>query len=275
MTSGREGPGSMDANAWDRSAEVYARVTPEISYYVDTARAISVRISAVHHSRILELGCGSNGLVLHQIIDPTVKNYTCNDQSEEMLRVLSLSCMDQRVMFIAADAADIAKHVRARFDVVVINNAIWMFQLKETLDAILQALAPNGRIFFTIAEWDLAASPSLNSPRRYVELDAALEKQGFPAKIRRGSETKRTMHELLSMIEKSGMRVGSVQECTSRMSNGDWRRFYSIPAILDKSLPQVPGCHRARVIDEAFGPNAEEWADDFRWILVEVKAAGE
>lgn len=261
----------MDSDGWDESAGVYAEVTRAISYYRDTADAIVARGLELAPLGVLELGCGSNGLVLGPMLRTPLQRYVSTDRSQSMVDVLARSVSDPRAEFVACDAAEIREHVQGAFDLIVANNAIWMFNLGDTITGLRDLSRVGSTMLFTIAEWDLAGSYE-TLPTRYEHLNRALREMGLPAKEHAGSMRKLSSPDIESALSGAGWTLSHVQGNYSRMGEHDWANFYAIPAILGKSIPAAKD-RSDELISRAF-ENGEHWADDLAWSLFEAERKG-
>jgi SAM-dependent methyltransferase len=258
---------------WTPSAELYASLAPQISYYAETARAI-VDLAAPRSARVaMSVGCGSSAYLERLLLDRMnrLEVLYCVDISRGMIDTLRARLKDPRVVFLCHSADDLDSSGISDIECAVCSSAIWLFNLDRALPAISRVLTLGGTLTFSIAEWDLADSPArIGSARRYGLIDDELARQGHPPKQSRGSQDKMPRADLYRALLSAGLsRTSEVNGATS-MTGRDWRHFYSIPAIAARSIPHVPTQVGLQVLGDAMSRfKADDNADDLHWTIIQ------
>jgi SAM-dependent methyltransferase len=226
---------------WDQSAERYAVLAPRIPFYQLTARLAVERADVRPGMSVLDLGCGSAGLVTRRILEvcPSVRQIICADTSLPMLEECRKRLATPKVRFVHCPAEDIGDVLGDHLDRVVCNAAIWHFDLERSLRSVRSTLVASGKLLFTIAEWDLVLPEDTVNPK-YRAIDEELRARGLPPKPSHGSRVKLSEEQLRSACAAAGYEVTEVRHFAAPMGPQDYELFYRIPAIAARSLPQLP-----------------------------------
>ena len=136
------------------TARRYKVFTEKTTMYQELSQ-VMVKLAGIQPGmRVLDLGCGTG--VTTQAILTALKGQgqvLALDISAPMLDVAREKISSEQVMFIQADAAEVAKIISEPVDRMVCNSVFWQFRHKlEVLTALHQVLSPEGRFVFNAPE---------------------------------------------------------------------------------------------------------------------------
>jgi SAM-dependent methyltransferase len=187
---------------WYSSAKVYAELAPKISAYNITADRL-IQLSRIKNGEaIIDLGCGSSGLLINKILskEPEVTVIYGVDISKEMLNVLNENIVsNSRIKLLHCAAERIQLFLEHKVDRILINSAIWLFSLPDVFVSARNVLNDDGLLVFNIAEWDFILDKSEGRARRGM-IDEVLYSHNFTPKRSCGPRTKMTVDELCGIL---------------------------------------------------------------------------
>jgi SAM-dependent methyltransferase len=259
-------------NIWDMGAEIYAELTPRISFYQEISEKVFDFFDNLNVINICDLGCGSSGLIAGKILEkcPNIEHIYCIDSSKKMIEVLSNNIKSSKIKIYNADAEKFAYLIDAKIDVFIINSAFWLFYTKKTLKEISDCLNNNGKVIFNIAEWDYRF-PNHSLHPKYKAIDEELKKEKLKIEKSRGSKNKISEKKLTDFLRKEGFLIRSKEIFDIVVTKKDWLNFYSIPSISKRSLPELPEEFGMRILKNAISKMPDNEFPGLKWIFFEIE----
>jgi SAM-dependent methyltransferase len=241
----------IPAGVWDAGAAEYAAVSPELPLYRETAEALVALCEPKRDAVAIDLACGSSCIVTRRLLAHPLApaRIYCVDYSAGMLAAAAPLLRDPRLRGIVSAAEELDRNVGEPAGAVYCNSALVLFDLERALEAIARALAPGGRLAFSIAEdWTGESSPA--SPK-YEAIDRELAARGLPPKPHRSLPSKLSQSALERALRAAGFALEARQSLDVRTTPRDLRAFYSIPSFATMSLPQLPVAEAREVLRAA------------------------
>jgi len=259
---------------WRDSADIYAKLAPKISFYRETSEQIVAMASLGKGMSVVDLGCGSACLstteMLHYV--PALKVIYCVDISEEMLMAAQRRVRSNIVEFIRCSAEDLDRILPEKVDRIICNSALWLFDLPRVLQAVRKVLLPTGFFLFNIAEWDFDfQEEAVSCDPKYEAIDRQLALHGLPKKQSRGAMIKLSVKQLQDILNDNGLCIIGSYRYTVSVSATDWLYFYQIPAIVKRSLPNIPLNIALGVLREAMDSLKKSNLLPIKWIAYKSK----
>lgn len=242
MTERRAYQRNNDQDLWDESADRYSALAPRISFYHQTNRRIAELVSCQAGMNVLEVGCGSTGLLASYLIQTCsdLGRLICIDTSKRMIEIATMQVCHPKLTFVQGDLTTLRLKTNLAFDCILVNSAF--FWTQDPLSFFMQVsevLSPAGQFIFSLAEWHYEFGESANNNPKYAVIQRQLRKRNLHLWATRRSMVKLTLNQIVESVVASGMSVESIVEFETPVSLEDWKAFYRIPAIAKRSLPQV------------------------------------
>lgn len=254
---------------WDDSAELYARLAPQISFYRETVRRIVAAAGLLPGMVVVDLASGSSGMLEHEVqrCVPDIQRLYCTDSSHRMLEVARSNINWEKVEFVVSRAEELHERLPAPVDLVLCNSSVWHFALDLAVDEIAFSLKPRGAFVFTLGEWDIQGS-GVESNVRYEAIDEELRRRSLPPKPSRGSKRKLRLGDLQELLMAKGFCSVRREEFLIEVSAEDFYSFYQIPAIVRQSLPQLQEEIARDVLLKAMSTLLGRKLPPMRWMVV-------
>lgn len=252
---------------------MYADLSPQISFYRSTSSLILDFTQMTDCDTIIDLGCGSSGLVATKALQkfPALTRIYCIDSSGRMIDECRRRVSSARASFIRAYAEDFDSKVPERVDLVLVNSAFWLFNLSKCLLATHRALKDTGLLVFNFAEWDYEFPREGAEPKYYEAIEKEMAKRGLSIQKRRGSQRKYAHAEINEHLEQSGFKIIGLEEFEIVVERQDWLLFYSIPTIVRRSLPNIPLALAQEIIHSAIMSLSDAEFPALRWIFYKAR----
>jgi ubiquinone/menaquinone biosynthesis C-methylase UbiE len=256
---------------WNQSANEYSKLGLEISFYKETAIRMVEMSCQDTTQTIVDLGCGSSGFLTRKILKhaKNLQELYCIDSSAEMIKILAKKINSSKVHFINSKAEHFNNYLNKKVDIIVCNSAFWMFDISKTLIAVRNSLKSSGRFIFNIAEFDYEFEKT-EVDIKYQTISRHLEKRQFNAgnSMRKKYKFNRSM--ILNLISTSGFSLKSETFVNTDVTATDWEKFYQIPTIASKCLPNIPLEISQEVLMDAMQDLYDKNLPSIRWVFFEL-----
>jgi SAM-dependent methyltransferase len=269
----------LSAVAWQEGAREYADAAPQIGFYRETSRRLAELSGAGPGDVTVDLACGSSGLVARALLARGVApgDLFLVDAAPEMVVEAERRLAMPEIRFLVGRAENLevvfARLSDGPVDRILANSAFLLFELDQALEGIRRALAPNGTLTVSMAEWHLDL-PGLPEHPRYRAIDARLAASGLPPKPARGSATKMRLAEVEHRLASVGLRVEAVEELDVPTRAEEWALFYGIPSVAALSMPHVPLIQATAILKDAMADLRGESLRPIRWVLYQTRSTG-
>jgi SAM-dependent methyltransferase len=238
--------------SWDDGAQHYARAAPQIGFYRSSNDTLARMLSqAGEGMAIMDLGCGSSGLMLQKLRAHNPRVIYAVDASAKMLAAIPRELINDRVHLVCCLAEELHQHVSEQIDCVTCNSALLLFAADAAMQSVWKVLAPGGRFVFGMGEWQVKLRDVDDLPK-YRVIDAQLRQEGHAPKPQRGAgAAKPTVAQVCAHLEGAGFLIEEIRVADIPVSAEDWLAFYSVPTVARMSLPNLSVADAMGVLERA------------------------